>query len=146
MGVNFINILRPAFMLTDPKSAKRYWQLNWIFTLLESARVKAACKMMMNLTPGGNPIELRFFSFSESFFKVDHSVVYKKLFFFTTAKLNHNCTFTKKRHFHRIASGVNFTNIFQAAFSYKSVLKIYNVLTPWVCNFLAKMNWQKRCS
>jgi len=33
-GVNFINILRAAFAPVDPKSIKRYWQLDWILTLL----------------------------------------------------------------------------------------------------------------
>ncbi len=30
-GVNFINILRTAFVLVDPKGVKRYWWLNYIF-------------------------------------------------------------------------------------------------------------------
>ena len=38
---------------------------------------------------------------------------------------------------------VNFTNILRAAFSYKSVLHSFYILTVWVCNFLAKENWQK---
>jgi hypothetical protein len=40
-------------------------------------------------------------------------------------------------------AGVNFTNIFQAAFSYESFLCSFYVLTIWVCNFLAKGFWQK---
>ncbi len=51
-GVNFIKVLRAAFVRADPKSVKRYWQLNWIFTLLGSAHVKAALRMLMKLTPG----------------------------------------------------------------------------------------------
>jgi hypothetical protein len=35
-------------------------------------------------------------------------------------------------------SGVNFTNILRAAFSYESFLRSFYVLTIWVCNFLAK--------
>jgi hypothetical protein len=34
--------------------------------------------------------------------------------------------------------GVNFTNILRAAFSYKSFLRSFYLLTIWVCNFLAK--------
>ncbi len=34
--------------------------------------------------------------------------------------------------------GVNVTNILQAAFSYESFLCSFDVLTVWVCNFLAK--------
>jgi hypothetical protein len=34
--------------------------------------------------------------------------------------------------------GVNFTNILQEAFSYKSFLHSFYVLTYWACNF-----WQK---
>jgi len=43
-GVNFINILWEAFTVADHKSAKRYWQLDWIFTLLGSLHIKDACK------------------------------------------------------------------------------------------------------
>jgi hypothetical protein len=42
--VNFIKILREAFTRADPKSAKRYRWLEWIFTLLGSLCVKAARK------------------------------------------------------------------------------------------------------
>jgi len=41
-GVNFTNVLEAALMCSSPKSVKRYWQLNWIFTLSGSAHVKAA--------------------------------------------------------------------------------------------------------
>jgi len=40
-GVNFINILRKAFARADPKSAKRYWKLDWLFNHLGSACIKA---------------------------------------------------------------------------------------------------------
>jgi hypothetical protein len=44
LWVDFTNILQAAFMGTDPKSTKRHWRLDWIFALLGSAQVKAACK------------------------------------------------------------------------------------------------------
>ena len=52
--VNFTNILQAAFTRADPKSAKQL--LNWIvfFALLGSARVKAACRTLVKLTPGVN--------------------------------------------------------------------------------------------
>jgi len=51
-GVNFINILRAAFAPVDPKSVKRYWQLDWILTLLEATGVKAVRKnMLVKSTP-----------------------------------------------------------------------------------------------
>jgi len=53
-GVNFINVLRAAFTLSDPKSVKTYWWLNWTVTLLGSACIKAAHRMLMKLTPGVN--------------------------------------------------------------------------------------------
>jgi len=46
---NFINILRAAFAPVDPKSVKRYWQLDWILTLLGATGVKAVRKYV-----GGN--------------------------------------------------------------------------------------------
>ena len=51
-GVNFTNILRAAFTHTDPKSAKK----DSFIGLLGSARVKAARRMLLKLTPGVSPI------------------------------------------------------------------------------------------
>ncbi len=47
-GVNFINVLRTAFTHADPNSVKRYWQLNWNFTLWGSACVKAVHECWWN--------------------------------------------------------------------------------------------------
>jgi len=49
--VDFTNNLFKAFMRADPKSAKRYWQLYWICTLLRSSCIKAARKMLIKSTP-----------------------------------------------------------------------------------------------
>jgi len=38
------NVLIAAFAAVDPKSVKRYWQLDWILTLLGATGVKAARK------------------------------------------------------------------------------------------------------
>jgi len=43
----------------------------------------------------------------------------------------------------KITTGVNFTNILQIAFSYKSVLCSFSVHTVWVCNFLRKKMVEK---
>jgi len=48
--VNFINILPK-----DPKSTKRYWQLDWIFMLLGSAPKKGARKTLVKLSPEQRP-------------------------------------------------------------------------------------------
>ncbi len=53
-GVNFTNILLAAFMLVDPKSIKKIYNLTVIFTHLGSACLKAAHKMLMKLSPGVN--------------------------------------------------------------------------------------------
>ena len=50
-GVNFTNILRAAFTRADPKSAKKLLELNDFFSLLGSAPVKAAHRMLVKLTP-----------------------------------------------------------------------------------------------
>ncbi len=43
-GLNFINVLHTAFTLIDPKSVKRYWQLDWVLTIWGATSVKAARK------------------------------------------------------------------------------------------------------
>ncbi len=48
--VNFINVIQAAFTRADPESTKR--QLSVFFELLGSARVKAAGRTLMKLTPG----------------------------------------------------------------------------------------------
>jgi len=52
-GVNFTNILCAAFTLVGPKSAKRHCQLGCLFAHTGSARVKAARRTLMKLSPGG---------------------------------------------------------------------------------------------
>jgi hypothetical protein len=46
----------------------------------------------------------------------------------------------------KLTTDVNFTNILQAAFSYKSFLRSFYVLSIWVCNFLAQGFWHKSCT
>jgi len=48
LSVNFINILCTASMGTDPKSAKRYWRLDWIFTLWYLCTLKLLIKCWWN--------------------------------------------------------------------------------------------------
>ena len=50
-GVNFTNVLRAAFALVDPKSAKKAVKLSSFFALLGSSRVKAARRTLVKLTP-----------------------------------------------------------------------------------------------
>ncbi len=57
-GVNFTNVLRTAFAPVDPKSVKRYWLLDWIFTLLGATGVKAVLRTLMKLSPGVNFINV----------------------------------------------------------------------------------------
>ena len=51
-GVNFTNVLRAAFALVDPKSAKKTVKLSSFFVLLGSARAKAACRTLVKLNLG----------------------------------------------------------------------------------------------
>jgi len=50
-SVNFINVLRAAFAPVDPKSVKRYWQLDWILTLLGATCLKALRKYVDEIEP-----------------------------------------------------------------------------------------------
>jgi len=56
-GVNFINVLRTAFMLVDSKSAKKIDNLTVFFTLLGPACIKAVHRTLVKLTPGGDPMK-----------------------------------------------------------------------------------------
>ena len=51
-GFNFNNILQAAFTLANPKSGKKLLNLTVFFMLLGTARVKAAHRMLVKLTPG----------------------------------------------------------------------------------------------
>ena len=50
-GVNFINILRAAFVRADPKSAKKTVQSISFFVILLSAHVKAVHKNIGEINP-----------------------------------------------------------------------------------------------
>jgi len=50
-GVNLINVLEAAFAPVDLKSIKRYWQLDWILTLLGAMGIKAARKYVGEIEP-----------------------------------------------------------------------------------------------
>jgi len=50
-GLNFINVLLPAFTLTDPKSVRTQSSRQYLFTLLGSAHIKAIRRALMKLTP-----------------------------------------------------------------------------------------------
>ncbi len=48
-----------SFTHADPKNAKRHWWLDCLFALLGSVCVKAACKMLVKLTPDGWKVEMK---------------------------------------------------------------------------------------
>jgi len=50
IGLNFINILRTAFTIADPKSVKKTVKLLIFFSLSGSTSVKAAGKTLVKLT------------------------------------------------------------------------------------------------
>jgi len=49
--IDFIKVLRAAFMHTDPKSTKKTDGLTIFFALLGSAHIKAVHKMLVKLIP-----------------------------------------------------------------------------------------------
>ncbi len=51
LGVNFINILRAAFMLADPKSLKFQLSHQYLFMLLDPSAHKLLEKTLKKLTP-----------------------------------------------------------------------------------------------
>ncbi len=50
-GLSFINVLRTAFTLADPKRVKKTVKLSIFFTLLGSTGAKAAHRTLMKLAP-----------------------------------------------------------------------------------------------
>ncbi len=54
-GLDFINVLRTAFALVDPKSVRTQSSLQYHFTLLGSTSVKAVRRKLLKLTPEGIP-------------------------------------------------------------------------------------------
>ena len=55
-----VNILHADFTCKDLKSAKRKLIHLFLIALLGSACAKAACKLLMNLTPGADAIKKLF--------------------------------------------------------------------------------------
>jgi len=66
-SVNFINILQAAFTRTDPNSAKKTDNLTAFFVHLGSARVKAAHRTLMKLTPGFHFCDASFSNYNWKF-------------------------------------------------------------------------------
>ncbi len=50
-GVNFINVLRTAFVLVEPESIRTQSSCQYLFALLGSASVKAVYRMLKKSTP-----------------------------------------------------------------------------------------------
>jgi len=65
-GLNFINVLRTAFMHVDPESVRIQSNPQYLFTLLESTCAKAARRTLMKLTPGRSRDCSRLFDLSSS--------------------------------------------------------------------------------
>jgi len=63
-GVNFTNILRAAFTLVGPKSAKWHCWLDCIFAHSGSTCIKAVRRMLMKLSPGVNFINIQWAAFT----------------------------------------------------------------------------------
>jgi len=53
-SISSTNALHTAFALVNPKSVKRYWQLNWVFMLWGATGVKAAPKYVDEIDPWSN--------------------------------------------------------------------------------------------
>jgi len=51
VGLDFTNVLREAFTLVDRESVNKIDKLTVFFTLLGSASVKAALRMLMKFSP-----------------------------------------------------------------------------------------------
>jgi len=51
-GLDFINVLSTAFTLVDPKSVKRYWQLDYVLTFWGATGVKAVHWTLMKSSQG----------------------------------------------------------------------------------------------
>jgi len=72
-------------------------------------------------------------------------ILMKILFFSENSFSNKLSRYATTPFIHFYTQVVNFNNNLLAAFLYKSVLHSFNVLTVWLCNFLAKENHRKSC-
>jgi len=88
-GVNFINVLQAAFTCTDPHSVKFQLSLQYLFTLLGSARIKAAGRTLMKLTPGVNFINIPQMAFAHKGTKSAKKTVRLSVFLALSAKAAH---------------------------------------------------------
>jgi len=70
-GLNFINILCTAFTRIDPESVRIQSNPQYLFTLLGSMCVKAACRILMKSTPcAGYPLNSRTLYLQICFFAI----------------------------------------------------------------------------
>ncbi len=103
-GVHFINIIRTAFTLVDPKSVKKIDNLNVFPTLLGSGCVKAVHRKLMKFSPGVN-----FTCFTHSF-SAPRSQKHKKLSHqYLLTLLGSASAKAVRRTLMKFSPGVNFT-------------------------------------
>jgi len=83
----FINILLPAFTLTDPKSVKKIENLTVFFMLLGSALIKAVHRTLMKLSPGVNFFNILLTPFFQKSVFLPFFSIYSRLFSLVTVWL-----------------------------------------------------------
>jgi len=95
-GVNFIHVLRAAFMHEDPKSAKKTVKLSFFLVLLGSPLTKAARKMLVKSIPGHRCVE-KFVELNLRFY-LKNNYLTKKSFSYTEYK-NYKIKLQFHQHF-----------------------------------------------
>jgi hypothetical protein len=90
--------------------------LTFFFTILGSASVKAVCRMLMNLSPGFNFINVLLTTFTLVDPKSVKNTVNHKYLFMPLGSMSAKAV---RRMLVKLSPGLNFINIFCALFSYE---------------------------
>ncbi len=119
-GVNFINVLRTAFALVDPKNVKRYWGFDWILTLLGSMSVKAVHRMLMKFSPGVNFINVYLCIFCTKFWHQSWNITRK------SCQKGPLCEKRVRLMLMKLTAVVNFINILLVCFCTKVLCEAFS--------------------
>jgi len=133
--VTFINILGVAFTRSDPISAKKIGKLSVSFAISGSECAKAACRMLMKLTPDyGIQNELPILFCAAFLYLQCGFVIFSQ---------NNISTKAARKMLVKLTTGVNFINILHTHFLYERRFGSFSLVTCTYKKLLKRCSYKK---